>query len=338
MNGRIIQETVGSVALKGNPLGDPRLREIPVYLPASYAQATEKRYPVVFFLTGFSGTPDGIVHAHPWKESLIAKLDRLIASRKVDECILVIPDCFTRYGGSQYVNSPGTGRYEDHIVSELVGYIDAKYRTLARAEGRAVMGKSSGGFGALHLGMRHPDVFSHVVCHSGDVFFEMCCLPEAPKCVNALSKFGGSFARFLKAFDAARDKNALPHELILLAAMASCYSPNPRSPLGFDLPFDEETGEVIPKVWERWLAFDPVRLAPRRVKDLKKLKTLFFDCGSKDEYHLHLGARKFARVLRTLGVPHVYEEHGRGHFDMNERYERGLVVLSAAFRRSAGCP
>jgi len=331
MNGRLIYDTVGSVALKGNPLGDPRLREIPIYLPPSYKSKVDRRYPVLFYLAGFSGTPRGVVDTHPWKEGVIDKLDRLIASRRAAECIVVVPDCFTRYGGSQYIDSEGTGRYEDHIVSELVGYIDSKFRTQGSAS-RTVMGKSSGGFGALWLGMRHPELFPHVVCHSGDMFFEICCQPEFAKCVNALLPYGGSFAKFLKVFEKAHDKMRLPHELIMMAALCACYSPNPKRPMGFELPFDEGTAEPIPAVWKRWLEFDPVRLAGRYVKALKSLKTLYFDCGRRDEFNLHLGARKLSRELERLGVPHEYEEHGLGHFDMNGRYEVSLKRLKAAYK------
>ena len=113
-----------------------------------------------------------------------------------------------------------------------------------------------------------------------------------------------------------------------MLAMAACYSPNPKSPLGFDLPFDERTGEIIPKVWARWKEKDPVEAAQRHRAALKGLKTLFFDCGVRDEFYLHLGARKLSQVLRSLGVRHSYEEHEFGHFDMSSRYDRSLRLLS----------
>lgn len=334
MKGKVLVETLGSVVLKGNPLGDPRLREVPVYLPPSYMKDVKVRYPVVFFLPGFTGTSLGAVQTHPWKEGVVERLDRLIAARKVRECVMVVPDGFTRYGGSQYIDSEGTGRYEEHIVSELVPYIDSKYRTRGGPAGRAVMGKSSGGYGALGLAMRHPDVFGHAVCHSGDMAFDLCYAAEFPKCVNALAAYGGRFLKFWKAFIASREKLRLPHELVMMAACCSCYSPNPKSPMGFDLPFDEHTGEPVPRVWERWLALDPLRLASKHARGLRKLRTLYFDCGAKDEYDLHLCARRFSRELKRLRVPHVCEEHGLGHFDMDGRYDIGLKRLSDGFGRA----
>jgi len=336
MNGKLVMETVGSLALKGNPLGDPRLREIPIYLPPSYLENPDaaRRWPVIFYLVGFTGTSRKAVFEDPWRENILERFDRLVSAKKVREAILVIPDCFTRLGGSQYLNSAGTGLYEDHIVTELVGYIDSKYRTTRSAAGRAVMGKSSGGYGAVMLAMRHPEVFSHAVSHSGDMFFELCYANDFPRCATALGKYDGSFLKFLTRFAAARDKSRFPHELVNMAGMAACYSANRKSELGFDLPFDERTGETKEKVFKRWLQHDPVRLAPKRVAALKKLTTLFFDCGVRDEFHLHLGARKFSDTLKALKVKHTHEEHAFGHFDMADRYDVGFAKLSEGFAKA----
>ncbi|HAH05586.1 MAG TPA: esterase [Elusimicrobia bacterium] len=330
MNGRLVVETVGSLVLKENPLGDPRRREVPVYVPPSYARQPERRYPVVFYLPGFGGTAGAAVQTHPWKENHFERLDRLIAERKAPEMILVIPDCFTALGGSQYLDSAGTGRYEEHIVSELVPYIDARYRT--RPGARAVMGKSSGGYGALRLAMRHPEVFPHAVSHSGDALFEVCYGREFAKCASALTRFGGRFERYFSEFRKARVKDAFPNELVNIAAMAACYSPAPKSPWGFELPFDEETGELKPEVWRRWKQHDPVEMAPRHAAGLRKLKTLWFDCGCKDEFFLHLGARALSRRLKALGVRHRYEEHGGGHFDTASRLDVSFPLLGKALR------
>jgi len=328
MKGRVQVESVGSVVLKGNPLGDPRLRQVPVYLPPSYGTVPGRRYPVIYCLAGFTSTGRSFLNFHPWRESLPERFDRLIGEGEARECVLVMPDCFTSLGGSQYLNSPATGRYEDHIVDELVGFFEDKLSVSRQASGRALAGKSSGGYGALMLAMRHPDVFGHAASHSGDMFFELCYGAEIPRFVTALGEFGGSAERFLKEFRAARDKDRFDHALIDLAAMSACYSPNPKSPLGFDLPCDCRTGELIPAVWARWKALDPVSAAPPCRAGLKKLKTLFFDAGTRDEFNLHLGARKLSAVLKGLGVAHAYEEHGLGHFDMSQRWDVSLALLS----------
>lgn len=334
LSGKLLMETVGSLVLKGNPLGDPRLREIPVYLPPSYTEGVERRYPVIYFLLGFTGYPKSAAQSHPWRENAIERFDRLIASGKASEAILVMPDGFTRYGGGQYLNSEGTGRYEDHLVGELIGYIDGRYRTVAGPGGRAVMGKSSGGYASWVLAMRHPGIFGHCVSHSGDCLFEVGYGLEFPRCVDKLAAYGGDFKSYLDAFAAAPDKNSLPHELINMAAMSSVYSPNPKSALGFDLPFDPRTGQVVEKVFSRWLAQDPVRLAAKHAKALKSLKTLYFDAGTKDEFALHLGARALSRELERLKVPHEHAEHGGGHFGIDDRYDEGFARLKTGFGRA----
>lgn len=328
MRGKVQIETVGSVVLKGNPLGDPSVREVPVYLPPSYGHKRGVRYPVLFYLPGFTGTGRAALNYNPWKENLPQRLDRLIATGRAQECVLVVPDGFTAFGGSQYLNSAGTGRYEDHAASELVDFISDKFSVSRRPEGRAIMGKSSGGYGALMIGMRHPDVFGHVVSHSGDMFFEMCYGCDMPKVVNGLAAYGDSALKMRDAFLKSAKKSTFDHACLNMMAMASCYSPNPASPAGFDLPFEVRTGRLLPAVWKRWKENDPVVAAARHRAGLKKLKTLYFDCGTRDEFFLHLGARLFSDELRRLGVSHTYEEHGMGHFDMEERYDVSLALLS----------
>jgi S-formylglutathione hydrolase FrmB len=324
MNGKLQIETVSSQILKGNPLGDPHRREVPVYLPPSYGRG-KARLPVLYYLPGFTGAGRTQVSWHPWKENLPERLDRLISEGKAAPCVLVIADCFTAYGGSQYVNSSATGRYEDHVISELVPFLEDKLALAPGAASRAVLGKSSGGFGALHLAMKHPDVFAHVGSHSGDMAFEVSYGVDLPKFVNALGRYG-SVEKLLAAFKASTDKSSFDHPAVNILAMSSCYSPNPKSKTGFDVPCDLDTAELIPAVWKRWLAFDPAL----RAKELKGLSTIWFDCGRKDEFFLHLGARRLSRELKKLKIKHAYEEHERGHFDMADRYDRSLTLLSRA--------
>jgi S-formylglutathione hydrolase FrmB len=256
-------------------------------------------------------------------------MDRLVASGAARGALLVLPDGMTRYGGSQYVNSRATGRYEDHVVDELVPWIDARYRTKAEARHRGVLGKSSGGYGALVLGMRHPDVFSAVASHSGDCLFEWGYAADFPKALDTLVKAGG-VEKFLAAFRAAQKKS---HDMVTtlnIVAMSACYSPNARAPLGFDLPFDLDTLRPRPEVFERWLAHDPVRMARGHAAALRKLRFLFLDCGRRDEWHLHLGARALSGELDRLGIRHVHEEFDDGHMDIGYRYDVSLPKILRA--------
>jgi enterochelin esterase family protein len=321
MKGRVQIETVGSVLLKDNALGDPRTRQVPVYLPPSYGSRPGARYPVIYYLAGFTGNGRTQINHNPWRENLPERLDRLIAAGKAKECVMVFPDCFTALGGSQYLDSPATGKYASHVVDELVPFIEDKLAVRRDAAGRAVMGKSSGGYGALMLAMLRPGVFGHAASHSGDMLFEHCYLPDFPKFVTLLGKHGNSAEKLKKEFLASSKKESYDHVVPNTLAMAACYSNG-------ELPFDERTAELKPAVWRRWKALDPVALAPKRKAALKALKTLWLDCGTRDEFHLHLGARKLSQVLKKLGIKHTYEEHGLGHFDMAERYDVSLTLLS----------
>lgn len=333
MKGRVQIETISSIVLKDNPLGDPRRREIPIYLPPTYGTVRGRRYPVLYYLPGFTGTARGAINHNPWKENIAERFDRLIEEGKAREAIIVIVDGFTAYGGSQYLNSTATGRYADFTVYEVVGYIDGKHSTVRHPEGRAIIGKSSGGFGALTLAMRHPEVFGHCVSHSGDMGFSAAYGTDMYKFVSALGSRGGSPKRFVEEFLASRTKDGFDHGAINLLAMAACYSPNEKSPLGFDLPCDPRTGELVPAVWKRWQALDPVHAAAKHVGTLRRLKTLWFDAGVKDEFNLHLGARRFSDALKALKVRHTHEEHAFGHFDMNDRLDKSLPLLAARARR-----
>jgi enterochelin esterase family protein len=174
------------------------------------------------------------------------------------------------------------------------------------------------------LGMRHPKVFQALACHSGDMYFEYCYQPDFPKAVDILRKHGG-VRRFLKAWEKMTKRMAGNlHAAVNTIAMAACYSPRGRS---FDLPFDEKTGEIRPAVWKRWKALDPIEMLDRHAKNLKKLRGVFVDCGTRDQFALHHGARIFAAKARHLGVRLVHEEFDDDHSSISYRYDRSLPLL-----------
>ncbi len=329
--GRVESVRFASRALAKNPLGDPSERDLFVYLPPGYdlAENARRRYPSIYFLSGFTGRGGMLLNASGWGEPLDRRLDRLIAARRMKPAIVVLPDCFTRFGGSQYLDSSATGRYETHLVRELVPWVDARYRTRPDGRHRAVIGKSSGGYGALVLGMRHPGVFGVVASHSGDAYFEYCYVPDFPHFLNAVREHGG-VREFVRAFEAAPKKTHSMVKAMNIFAMASCYSPNRRATASFgvDLPFDLATGELVPAVWRRWLRCDPVRMASRHVRQLRKLRFLFLDCGLRDEFHLQWGARILSQELKRLRIRHVHQEFDDGHMDIPYRYDVSLPLLS----------
>jgi S-formylglutathione hydrolase FrmB len=242
--------------------------------------------------------------------------------------IVVMPDCFTYYGGSQYINSTATGRYEDYLVEEVVPHIDANLRTIADREHRAVMGKSSGGYGALIMAMRHADLFGLACSTSGDAYFEHCYLPDISKAVRVIK---GDPARFMRKFweEEKKGKNDFP--AVNVIGMAACYSPHGTEP---ELPMCLETGEIREEIWARWLENDPVRLVEKHVENLRSLKLLYIDAGTRDEFGLDLGAKILCKRLERFGIDHIHEEFDDGHFNISYRYNRSLELISRSLDRS----
>lgn len=329
--GKIVLDSFHSKALEGNALGDSPDRSLPVYLPPGYDEDSETRYPVIYVLTGFMGRGQSLLNVQAFEPNIAERMDLLIRGG-MPPAILVMPDCFTSLGGSQYLNSSATGNYESYLVDEIVPYVDSAYRTIPKPESRGVMGKSSGGYGAIVHGMTHPEVFAAVACHSGDMYFEMCYKPDFPKFLSAVEKSGG----LLKWWDRFRSLPKKPRsdvEALNILAMAAAYSPAPGEPLGVELPFDMHTGELRPEVWERWLEHDPVYLAPAHADALRNQRLLYLDCGLRDQFNLQFGARILSSRLTALGIHHEYEEFDDDHLGINYRYDVSLPKLSAALAR-----
>lgn len=324
--GRIIIERLESEVLRDNPLGDPFIRDLYVYLPPAYDEDSSRSFPVIYCLTGFTGRGQMLLNHQPFTPNLAERMDALIARESIAEMIVVMPDCFTRLGGSQYINSEATGRYEDYLVEEIVPFVDSSFRTRAERGARAVMGKSSGGYGALVHGMRHADIFGLVASHSGDAYFEYCYPPDFIKYVRRIGDRDP--AAFLEKFWSEERKGKEDITLLNVLGMSACYSPDASQPLGLRLPFDTRTGEMINEVWKRWLKHDPVRMVELYARELRGLKLLYLDAGTRDEFALDLGARVLAARLKEHDVPFVHEEFEDGHFNIGYRYDRSLELIS----------
>jgi enterochelin esterase family protein len=329
MPGTVVVETVEGRALAANTLGDPSVRRVAVWLPPSYATAAARRYPVIYWLAGYAGTGESLFHGNPWQPGLGDRLDRLVERGAMGEVIVVAPDGFTRWGGSQYLDSPVSGGYERHICREVVPEIDRRFRTSTAREARAIGGKSSGGFGALVLAMRHPELFAAVASHAGDMYFELSILPDVPVAVRTLRRHGG-VAGFLQHFDHALTKRSDDFTTIMMLALAAAYSPDAERPHGVALPFHLGTGELDHDVWRRWKAWDPIELAAKHAEALRAMKLVYLDAGTRDEHALDLGARILAARLAALGVAFRHEEFDDGHRGTAYRYDVSLPLLASA--------
>jgi enterochelin esterase family protein len=329
---QVIIEEFNSQALHGNPLDDPAVRQVPVYLPYPPGEKPSRRFPVIYLLAAFAARGLRLLNDSLWEENIPQRLDRLIGSGEIDPIIVVMPDASTRYGGSQYLDSAATGNYMTSIL-ELVDFIDRKYTTLAVREQRAVMGHSSGGYGALRLAMAHPETFGLAAAHAPDLNFEMVYRKDIPDFLRFYDKAGEEGLRELLADPGGMLARGASFYALSTAAMASCYSPNPESPWGFDLPFDTFTGELQSEVWDRWLANDPINLVDDHVDALRDLKLLYLDCGLYDEENLLYGARIFSQKLVDHGIPHHFEVFEGGHRHSDYRYDISLINLSKVFSR-----
>jgi S-formylglutathione hydrolase FrmB len=327
--GRLEEAWIDSPALRGNPLGDPDRRPVWVYLPPGYDDASPRRYPAVYVIQGFTGQVDMWRNRSPFRPTFPELVDELFASGGAPPCIVVFVDCWTSLGGSQYLDSPATGRYHTYLCEDVVAWVDDRYRTRPSRDHRGIMGHSSGGYGAMVTPMLRPDLFGALASHAGDALFEHCYLPDFAIVARALrDRYGGSYVRFLAEF---RERRAPirpdDHALVDAYAMAACYSADPDGTVR--LPFDVETGRLLPEVWERWLAWDPVRMAERHAGALRSLRAIYLDAGRRDEHFLDLGADAFRRELERLGVAGVWFELFDGtHGGNQHRYPLGLRHLA----------
>jgi hypothetical protein len=290
-----------SDALQGNPLGDPHVRPLYVWTPASYDDEAERRYPSVYVIQGMTGIARAWFNVRPFERSypeLVAELS--------PEAIVVLVDAFTAYGGSQFLDSPAIGGYHTYLCDEIVPWVDARFRTLASADHRGIQGKSSGGYGAMITPMLRPELFGALATHAGDALFEVCYALEFAPAARALRDgYDSSFDRFWDDFRSGRPVLSDKNDPILVNtyAMAAAYSP--RDDGTVELPFDIETGAQKPDVFARWLEWDPVRRArrPEVAEALRGMRGIWIDSGRSDEYYLDLGATAFRRVLDEIGVP-----------------------------------
>ena len=327
--GRVERLEIDSETLNGNPQGDPTRRELQVYLPPGRSDG--EGLPFLVDLVGFTGS--GMSHTN-WKnfgENLPERLDRLIGEGAMEPVVVAFPDCFTRLGGNQYINSAALGRYEDYLHEEVVPVVERRFGC-GGAGKRGVFGKSSGGYGAIVHAMRHGGFWSAAACHSGDMAFDLTYGCDIPASLNELAKHGGSIPAFLAHFEKAPKPTEREVHTLMFLAMAATYDPDPSQPFGIRLPCDPETAELIPERWSNWLNHDPVAMVEHSVESLKRLKGLFIDCGDRDQFHLHYGSRRLHRALERLGIAHVYEEFPDDHSNIDYRMDRSLPFLERVLR------
>lgn len=334
VRGRVVDEMVDSAALAGNPLRDPTRRRLLVWLPPGY-ELSAARYPAVYVLPGYGSCVEEWCNRHLFAPTIFERLDALYSTSDAPPlCIYVYVDGADRYGGSQFVNSSATGRYQDYVADDVVACVDTRYRTIADAAHRAVAGHSSGGIGALVVSMRRPDVFGACASHGGDALFEHCYARELGDFARALREHGGDVVALCEHLLGDEQYRGAHFGPLMILGCAAAYSPDPSAPLGIGLPVDA-AGRLQPQHWERWLAQDPVRLAPQHGDALRGLRAIYLDAGDADEYYMDLGAAALSEALTLMGIDHRYERFSGRHGGVAHRYPVAYDLLARALGKDA---
>ncbi len=320
-----------SLLLEGNPLGDPARRDLHVYLPPGYGESGQL-YPVLWSLAAYTSAGPAHVAWRNHGETLPQRLDRLIAEERMPPAIVVFPDAYTSLGGNQYVNTPAMGPYADYLARELVPFVDEHFATIADPAARGLFGKSSGGFGALHLAMEYPEVWSAAASHAGDAGFDRVYLRDFVVCAGVLARHEGDLARFVRSFWRANKPGHADFHALMTLCLAASYSPEPDAPMGFELPFDLRTARLDERVWRRWLEFDPVSRVESHAETLEAMRGLWIDAGNRDQYFIQYGTRELHDRLREAGVDHHFEEFDGTHSGIDFRYDDSLPWLLGCLR------
>ena len=323
--GRLVEFKLSSPALKGNMLGDPAEQSVAVYFPPSYNTSPEKRFPTLYLLHGFTGNIRAWTNNGYQGMSLQPLMDGMIADGKIREMIVVVPNGANAYGGGFYTNSTVTGNWEDYVYRDLVSYIDANYRTLARPESRGIAGHSMGGYGAVVLAMKHPDVFSVVYALSP------CCLGLAAD----LSEENPAWTKTLRLTSREQLKGEPKsfEEFFTRAfvGLSAAFSPNrERGPFYVDFPYQEHDGRVekYEQAHALWRSKMPLYMVDENKTNLMKLRGIFIDYGQKEEFsHIRITTTLFSSALAERSIPHVFEVYEGGDHGnkIRERLETRLL-------------
>ena len=319
--GTLERITVHGRALEGNLEGDSPDRPVVVYLPPSYARDTTRRYPVLYFLHGYTATAEAYVKSLAIPDSI----DRAVAAG-AREMIVVIPDAFTKYSGSMFSNSPTTGDWETFIAQDLTTFIDKRYRTIASREGRGLAGHSMGGYGTMRIGMKQPSAFAALYAMSS------CCLMndpaargagpgprgDAPGRGDAAARGAGAGRGDGRGAGAGRGGGMAN----ALSAQAAAWAPNTKTPPFFDLPTKD--GEIQPLIAAKWIANSPLVMVDQYVPALKSMRAIALDVGNQDPF---VGTNtQLAESLTRLGVTQTFEVYDGDHGNrIRERFESQVL-------------
>jgi pimeloyl-ACP methyl ester carboxylesterase len=309
--GTILIDSIYSENLE-NEFGEDPLRAVAVYLPPAY-EASDKHYPVIYFLHGFHGD-------HKILPMMAGLLDEAIGSKRIRPFIMVVSDQKTSYEGSFYSNSGVFGNWEDFTAFDLVNYMDNNYRTIPKKESRGITGHSMGGYGAIKLGMHHPDIFSTVYALS-------------PGVLTIVREYGPNSSTYRELSSIKTEEQLAGNYFAgLIVALGKSWSPNPENPPFFcDIPFEYQGEElhVNQDVLKKWHANMPMHMIDDNLDNLQKLKAIKMDWGRNAGDRFTIQCDMFSQRLENAGISHFAEEyigtHGSGIYTREGRIPNQML-------------
>lgn len=333
LSGRLEERELHAASLEDNPLGDPSTRPIAVYLPPGYDGATV-RFPTIYVLHGYGSYLNRWANRSMFGLTAHEQIDQAFADG-APGCVVVYVDGWTSVGGSQYVDSPGVGRYQTYLIEDVVGFVDREYRTLPHPASRAVLGQSSGGIGAITAALLHPEIFGAFGAHAPDACFDLTLRGDLALAHRALRDlYDSSYQAFFSNFAARPPMSRASDFLLWLVwAMSACYSADADGTVR--LPFDLASGELVEAVWGRWLAWDPIRLIPNHAEAIAKMRAIWLDAGRGDEHLLDVAAEMLARAIEDAGADDfAFELYDGTHRDYQHRFAFSVRYLAERLRRA----
>lgn len=300
--GTTLQIQVYSQAIATNKVGDPALRDVSIYLPPSYQTTPWKRYPVLYMLHGSGENYMTYFNANAFTNIPVIT-NRSLQAGQSREMIIVAPNGYSLYGGSNYSSGVATGDYETFISKELIQHIDTNYRTIARREARGLAGHSMGGYGTWRIGMKHPDVFSALYVLSS------CCIGTTSNLTTVPSEIAAFESWYAASIAAGR---VLPRTggIGTNVQAAAAWAPNPdKHPVYFDIPF--QNGQQVRSVVDRMTSNRPLAMVDQYIPNLRQLE-IGFDVGNADT-NIAGNLTEMSRILTSYDVPHKFEVYEGNH-------------------------
>lgn len=325
--GTVERIKVHGKGLEGNLAGDSPDRDVSVYLPPSYKTDKNRRYPVIYFLHGFTDSDDKWYGFTKHWINLPATVDKALADGKSKEFIIVTPNAYNRFFGSMYSNSVTIGNWEDYVAKELVAYVDGHYRTIPQATSRGLAGHSMGGYGSIRIGQKHPEIFSSLYLLS-----PCCMLPNLDATPNPQQ------AAKMESVKTVADLEKADFGIKAAFASAAAWSPDPGQGV-FHLDLPVKDGQPQPIVMAKWVANAPLAMIDQYISNIKQLKAVAFDAGDKD-VSIAANNKRLDGVLTSYGIAHTYEEYEGDHINrIAERIEQKMLpffTTNLSFDQASG--